>query len=131
MKDINNGAVDSFDFTFGASTPNGANIFFAAPTSETDPSTGAVKYGAATVYIDVNGTSTPNKFGRDVFAFVLSSDGHLYAYGTENAAKELGIATTNTWDNESAASQYKCSGKDYNGLGCSARVQQENYHVNY
>ena len=134
MRDINNNPISDseFNFKFGASTPSGANLFFAPPTPNTDPETGAViSYGPGTIYIDVNGSSTPNKFGRDVFAFVLSSDAHLYSYGSENAAKELGIAETNTWDNADAEPSYGCGTSKANGLGCGERIFLEGGRMNY
>ena len=134
MRDINNNPISDseFNFTFGASTPSGANLFFAAPTPNTDPVTEkVVSYTPGTMYIDVNGPATPNKYGRDVFAFVLSGDGHLYPYGSKNAAKELGIAETNTWDNADAEAAYGCGTSKANGLGCTYKLVEDGYHMKY
>ena len=86
---------------------------------------------AGNVIIDVNGKTKPNKFGYDLFAFVLGQDGKLYPYGT----RELSIFDTetdvNTWDNASSAS--KCIDGDitYPGWACTARMVENNYVMDY
>lgn len=130
MHDINGGAVDSdtFNFVLGVSTSSGAVLFFKAPqkiTVSTD------SWMVATIFIDVNGSGSPNKFGRDVFAVVLDEDGHLFPYGSSNAAEVLGLAATNVWDNANANTSTKCNDANYNGLGCTARLIENNYKIDY
>ena len=82
-----------------------------------------------TVYIDVNGGSAPNKLGRDVFAFILNQDGHLLPYGSQAAATALGLGAGNTWRGTTAI--YGCSSGTYDGTGCTARLVENNYNVDY
>ena len=121
---------DIFSFVAGTETAGGANIFFKSPeiysTEENE------EYRASTVFIDVNGGASPNKFGRDVFAFILDEDGHLLPYGSESAATTLGLSVendANTWKTNNIT--FGCTGSGYNGLGCTARLKENNYKVNY
>ena len=90
-------------------------------------------YTAKRIYIDVNGNKSPNTCGRDVFAFVLGEDGHLYPYGTEKAAELRGLSNpaTQTWDNIDASVINRCVGNNYYGHGCTARLIENNYKVDY
>ncbi len=139
MYTINNELVKSSDFNFvlGASTQNGGNLFFQAPKSyETKDADGkVVTHIYSTVYIDVNGGSVPNKFGRDVFAFILSEEGHLYPYGSENAARAQNLSVSgniNTWK-KAGNRIYSCVGpiSKFDGLGCTARLVESNFKVEY
>lgn len=134
---INNDPVTSNDFSYimGMGMANGGNIFMGAPkTFQTKDENGVVTDSrtVATIYVDVNGKDMPNKFGRDVFAFVLVDDGHLYPYGSENAAiaLELSVANNaNTWKSDNVT--YGCTKKGFKGLGCTARLVENNFKVDY
>lgn len=89
------------------------------------------------VYIDVNGISKPNTYGRDVFKFVLGGDGILYPLGSKTAyilEQSTVKATTvaeNTWD-KSTNKSYACSGTEpYYGTGCTARLIENNFKMDY
>lgn len=83
------------------------------------------------VFIDTNGKAKPNKFAYDIFAFILGDDGKLYPYGGADVAvieqddKEL------TWDNNS--SRYACTdtSKKNSGFGCTARVIDKGFEIDY
>lgn len=125
---ITNGNVTTEDFNFvlGATTAEGgANVFFGAINKYTG--TDGKEHQAATIYIDANGSITPNKFGRDVFAFVLNEDGHLYPYGSEKAAMMLN--SDKTWKTEDE--KLGCTGNKYKGLGCTGRITENNNKVDY
>ena len=53
---------------------------------------------AADVYIDVNGKSAPNTYGRDLFAFKIGENGVLFPLGGRDVSAMDGGAT-NVWDN--------------------------------
>lgn len=114
-----NGSPNGLSFDVALGIPNGAVIFFSD--------------NGHTVYIDVNGSSMPNTYGRDVFAFALGEDGHLYPYGTVRAAELLSASnpSVQTWDNTSAGNACRCVGTRYTGLGCTARLIEHNYKVDY
>ena len=80
--------------------------------------------------IDVNGSKAPNQWGRDMFMFFVGADGNLYPRGgreeffTENN-------TLNNYDKTSKCSptaQYALIDAD---LGCSARIMEEGWRMNY
>ncbi len=117
-----NGGVLTIDYIFAYSIPSGAIFFLSYNGGPTE-----------TMYIDVNGTDKPNTFGRDVFTFALGADGHLYPYGSSKAAELLNLSnsTTQTWYNTSASGPYRCTGTGYNGQGCTARLIENNYKMDY
>jgi len=83
------------------------------------------------VWIDVNGGSKPNMLGRDIFTFVLGNDGHLYPYGSDAAGELIGYGTSKNWSLSSAGNDFSCTGKSYNGKGCTARLMEKGYKVDY
>ena len=121
FKTINGGTLNIM-YVFAYSIPSGAIFFLSGNAGPTE-----------TMYIDVNGTDKPNTFGRDVFTFALGADGHLYPYGSSKAAELLGLSnpTTQTWNNTSASVPYRCTGTGYNGQGCTARLIENNYKMDY
>lgn len=90
---------------------------------------------AADVYIDVNGPSAPNTFGRDIFGFQISEKGVLYPQGGLDVAIKDGGGSNNRWD--VTGRQYSCVNGDFGsdsgnrGLGCTARLIAEGYKMNY
>ena len=76
------------------------------------------------VIIDVNGPDAPNTYGRDIFAFILGANGVLYPYGSRDTAIAglYGANTDGTCNNGRAIT---------NGLGCTARIIQDGYQMNY
>lgn len=90
---------------------------------------------AADIFIDVNGKSAPNTFGRDVFYLQAGENGILYPAGGRDLARVDDGNVAHTWDG--AANRYSCSdnskGSDamQRGLGCTARVIAEGYKMNY
>jgi len=127
---ITNGEVtsDDVDFIFGTTAAEGgANVFYDSVKQYTDAN--GNKYKAATVYVDVNGKTSPNNLGRDVFAFVLTEDGQLHPYGSEKATKILQVADAPTWKTNNE--RYGCSGKGYKGLGCTGRLSENKFKVDY
>lgn len=87
---------------------------------------------AASVMIDVNGTEMPNMIGRDVFLFILGTDGVLYPYGGPDVEYHLGSGNaSDKWSTDGAT--FRCSGNAVvsDGLGCAARLIQNGYKVDY
>ena len=129
---------------FAIETKNGAVIYirtYANPGNAAleQARTNAIAAGssyytnAADVYIDVNGKSAPNTFGRDLFGFQVGENGVLYPQGGRDVGRLDGQAA-GVWDGEG---RYACTdankGSDNNdkGLGCTARVIAEGYKINY
>ncbi|MBQ9245385.1 type II secretion system protein [bacterium] len=84
---------------------------------------------AASVMIDVNGTSAPNTFGRDMFFYILGSNGILYPFGGLDVAAYLTGEGADIWSGDG---DLKCKdGALDTGLGCAGRVVAEGYKINY
>ena len=109
----------------------------------------ALRSRAAQIYIDVNGASAPNSLGRDVFGFYLGQNGILYPMGGyDQVAHDLNAFNANTpvRDWHDPASTVACLPErgivtaNFNvqgladslqGIGCTARLIEENYRMNY
>ena len=93
---------------------------------------GALFNEAAVVTIDVNGKSAPNTMGRDMFMFYLGDNGILYPYGGLDVSVYDNHGSNNTWDQAGAVDLARCiTGNIDSGSGCTARVIEEGYKINY
>ena len=75
-------------------------------------------------YIDLNGTSRPNKLGRDIFMFFIDNNGMVYPAASMAAAKMINPNDFNAYYWKTATHpDYTCKedGKSY-GTGCAGRV---------
>lgn len=80
---------------------------------------------AADIYIDVNGESKPNIWGRDTFRYVLDGDGHLYPYG----GKDWSLFNDKT-DYKSTTPKTQCV-DNKNGDYCAAYLANNGYKMDY
>lgn len=85
----------------------------------------------AFITIDVNGSQQPNMFGRDIFYFELGDDGVLYPFGGRDVSFMVNQNVTSTWNN--ANSDYACTDavKARLGVGCTARLIENGYKMDY
>ena len=145
-----NGADTGTAFAFGnnflyTTFKSGAVVFWNLRHTDTTEETqetmraagGSLMNEAAQIFIDVNGSSAPNTIGRDVFAFILGENGILYPMGGNDASVFRhvfnGVGDSGTWDE---AGSYSCLDNQIGqqgagGLGCTARVIEEGYKINY
>jgi len=75
------------------------------------------------IYIDVNGPSSPNRYGRDIFLFNLTDSCHMIPAGTnkvKNIISSIPLAEDGCKDNNIK-----------NGLSCTARVVRDGYKIEY
>lgn len=72
------------------------------------------------IFIDANGSSGPNRTGRDVFLFGLTNSGHMVPAGSA-AYEEFD-------DNVTAGA---CDNQPGDGLACAARVMADKWNINY
>lgn len=95
---------------------------------------GKMKTWCAAFWIDVNGAKKPNKEGRDMFLFWLDQDGTLNpAGGIEYAKYNCG----STW--QTCTNYWQASNQSGNcdstvasaGAGCSGRIMEEGWQMNY
>lgn len=121
-KNLRKDGNNAIRIDFGISLTNGA-IIMAAPKPD-----GSRDEVWRELVIDVNGTTSPNTLGRDVFAFVLTQEGHMFPYGSLEAKKLLQVSKY--WKNSDVT--YGCTGSTkYTGLGCAGRLVEHNYKVDY
>ena len=95
---------------------------------------GSLVRAVGEIVIDVNGEIKPNRAGRDMFKYMISANGTLYPIGGRDYAlfSSEGANTTNMWSNSSADALTKCkTGNLGDGFGCTARVAEEGYKINY
>ncbi len=85
----------------------------------------------AFITIDINGSQPPNMFGRDIFYFELGDDGVLYPFGGRDVSFMVNQDVTSTWNN--ANSVYACTDavKARLGVGCTARLIENGYKMDY
>ena len=93
----------------------------------------SLKYAIAMVYIDVNGNSSPNIVGRDIFGFFMGDNGILYPVGSKDVSVYLTNADGLYWNHDSASNWFACTNslKSGNAFGCTARLIENNYNMNY
>ena len=137
----------SLDDCFALELKNGATIFMRAFANGDGNSKrtqedmdkvieqgGALFSDAADLFIDVNGKNAPNTAGRDIFHGYLGSDGIFYPVGGKDTSIYEGRGLTDTWDNTNSGSWRTCLPENNNvktGFGCTARVIEEGYKINY
>lgn len=76
------------------------------------------------VFIDVNGGNSPNKYGKDIFAFGLTNRCHMIPAGTSRVYSEASIPTEANGCNGTGSSIT-------NGLSCTSRVVKDGYRIEY
>ena len=89
---------------------------------------GSVTTAIGYMVIDVNGPSMPNRWGRDAFLFIMGNDGMLYPAGSLNYSI-LTFGNANALHNI-AGSFMECTGNTFTA-GCTARLIEDNYEINF
>ncbi len=117
---------------------NGAMYFISdkvndARNGESDEATaranGRTMYSrAADIIIDVNGTTRPNIFGRDIFMFALSSEGTLFPYGSQEVHMYYGEDGVFPYWNDAGGCRDGAIG---DSITCTARVVENGYTIDY
>lgn len=84
---------------------------------------------AAEIAIDLNGRKKPNTYGRDVFLFIVTSDGHLVPKGSQ---KHVNIVKRQDYDFYWKTNPERCSNSsESSGAGCAGRIIEEGWKMNY
>lgn len=99
--------------SFNFRTVEGMGVHFALNNNLND-SVGAV-------FIDINGDTAPNRFGRDIFGFVIDNNGMLIPIGSPSIAAD----ESHNWNNSCTANRVS------NGLTCTASIFANNRSVVY
>lgn len=81
------------------------------------------------MYIDVNGSSTPNTIGRDIFVFRVGNDGILYPAGGRTYSILETDVDTHLWATDNSI-DYGCNNNAM-GSGCTARLIENGYNVDF
>lgn len=101
------------------------------------PTLSTIENICAEVTIDVNSERRPNKYGRDLFKFIVAQNGHLYPlYSRDYSNATTGSPTgTSYW----RTNEDLCAGEgtlneapeNVSGDGCAARVIEEGWKMTY
>lgn len=144
----NTAAIQEFGDPFPIELKNGAVVFFRAFANGTGKNYtdndirklgGSMMSNAADVFIDVNGKNSPNTIGRDVFTFYVGSNGILYPGGGNDVSIYDHGDRTEVWSNPDSIGDdgrgWACLPEQNivanSGWGCTARVIEEGYQINY
>lgn len=110
---------------------NGSTVFFKLTGNVTDEATKQLRIrNGSSLYategyciIDVNGKSSPNLIGRDIFLFIIGQNGSLYPRGGADysVAENAGL-----WQDNCVDGNIRNEGWE-----CTARVIAEGYKINY
>ena len=113
---------------------NGA-VIFVTPCLNQNPtnaereaiinSGGSLFNQAAAIFIDVNGSDSPNTIGRDIFYFYLGENGILYPVGGRDAS--IFDQGASTWEVACPIN----GNITWNGYACTGRVISEGYKITY
>ena len=86
------------------------------------------------IYVDINGFQKPNILGRDLFAFMVDNMGTLHAYGSKSVSvfPNSGSLVMDIayWKDDPSTCDVE-STTPMSGVGCSARIIEENWKMNY
>lgn len=82
----------------------------------------------AQLMIDVNGAKKPNIIGRDIHFFIISQDGRLQPYGSAYISNST---TNKTWEEDAADFACTNTTKKAGGKGCTARLIEKGYRMDY
>lgn len=78
------------------------------------------------IFVDINGINQPNRFGKDIFAFILNNDGMLTSYG------DWGQNIAHSWQNLcNPANDTPVANVAVAGLACTATIFENNLRVTY
>ena len=110
----------SSSYYWGLSLPNNSSYyitFYKNYSGGTYPCFDAPENNVAIIYMDVNGIKKPNQFGRDVFFMFLTDNGRIILAGNNESWKCWAGCDT-SYDNQV-------------GIGCSGRIAEEGWKMNY
>lgn len=86
----------------------------------------------ASLYVDVNGSKAPNRFGRDVFSFFIGNNGLIFPFGGFDDHEATG--TGSYWKIDPTACGTEGSTtipSDVTGLACAARIMENGWTMDY
>ena len=118
------GATITVDDTGSFRLKNGAFLIYESGFVERDNISSIGK-----MYIDVNGSSTPNTIGRDIFVFRVGNDGILYPAGGRTYSILETDVDTHLWATDDSVA-YGCNNNAM-GSGCTARLIENGYNVDF
>ncbi len=137
--------IDQFNNCIVLNTTQGATIFIRAFDKSDTRATGggdiisdnvafsrqtSLNANPADIFIDVNGKEGPNTVGRDLFHFYVGAEGILYPFGGKDVANYEGD-TGQDWSSSTYGSRCTDGSKGNNGWGCTGRLIDEGYKINY
>ena len=116
-------------FTEPAMSNDGVIYSFSIFNADTNPDAQPHKRGCGLVLIDVNGLKTPNRLGKDVFAFELFENGILRAVGA-NAWSQTNADFDYGYENANEETRCNADAVD-TGWTCAGSIIDNNLKVIY
>lgn len=120
--DTNYNAVSSYKFI----TADGMSVLIGSTATDCTTDKGNRSLDGTvcgSIVVDLNGLSSPNKAGRDVFGFYIVNNGALYPVGGQDRSSY-------SWD-YGGADQCASPPSGYDSLICTGRIIEEGWKMNY
>ena len=144
FKNINSKNVTSVPSKITYQLKNGATILLSKTNREITEAQAEeagipITTSSLELRIDVNGKQEPNVIGRDLFSFLVGSDGHLYPIGSLTTSWLIyknEEQTYSTINSKLPCAPNKRSSKEKDNVwnfseGCTARLVEKNFIVDY
>lgn len=129
---INGDTLNNFNGNRTLQLKNGALLMYQIDPVEVDENDarnlgGTITGSTGKMLIDINAENNPNTVGRDIFYFRVGDDGLLYPAGGLNFSILEEGHNAGLWRN---GGEYSCNDNNKQ-LGCTARLIENNYEVDY
>ena len=87
----------------------------------------------AILYVDVNGQTSPNTFGRDIFAFVITNSNNTYLYPVGGKLMKTIIVGQSAMSEGSLVGSWvgSCDAEHHEGRTCAGRLVEEGMKIKY
>ncbi len=126
-------APNNLNRRFNINTVEGVRLAFRSPYVIPAGNNGIIDTNDLTnsiyIFVDINGIREPNRFGKDVFMFVLNDDGTLRPYGDFDVNGDYGDYS---WQNLCNPDMEPPVANDrYAGLACTATIFNNGLRVTY
>lgn len=128
--------LNYFFWGYTFSLPNGMLIMIAdgdagSCTTYSSAAAGAkLKNACSDIFVDINGTKPPNRWGKDFFQFIIGNDGNLYPFCSQPHNDVYPGIYWTFGDRCGSIGSSKIPAAT-TGYGCGARIMEESWQINY
>lgn len=130
--DGNTAAGGQYDYAWKGFSSDGMIYFMHVNGPLTGSGNGKIKAIVTYFFVDINGTTPPNKWGKDMFQFALAQNGLLYTAWGKDLAESMPTEQT-YWGNNATGCGVP-DNKDVSsstGYGCTARIIENSWTIDY